>query len=107
MTTVDAPSHPFNWMTVPPGLWPVQTSMYDQKCGRCKMNTYNHEITNARGVWEHFACAKQAYDIAHSRATVHTGTQRQFIEFLQSVNRVAADFDPDRGRDQRYRWWIT
>lgn len=95
----------FTWLTVPPYSWPIRISSMDQTCGVCNLEMNGTQITSVRGYWEHYRCAKNAFDYVMNH-TWQQGRQRDMVEAIQErpLERVAVVFDPSRPRDQRYFW---
>lgn len=64
------------------------------------------------GPWMHLKCATQRYelllnvDMLQHNVKIHTGTQKEFLAFLQSHQgeAVVVDFEHVRGREVRYCW---
>lgn len=56
---------PFTWLNVPPEAWPVRYAQMPQYCAVCNKDIQGHKVTNVRRSWEHFKCAKEAYEYVH------------------------------------------
>ena len=108
MITVDT-AHQFDWLTVPPEAWPKQHAQLEGTCGICHRSVLGTLVTNARGPWERFECAEKAYNLVHrGNKHVYSGTQREFNDFVkESVRPVTVDYDYDRSKHARYRWWVA
>lgn len=108
MMSTSEPTAPFTWLNVPPEAWPVRHAQMPQYCAICNKDIQGHKVTNARGSWEHFECAKEAYEYVHRKIEIRTGTQREFIDYVMKAGSpVTVDFDYNRPKTGRYRWWVA
>jgi hypothetical protein len=63
------------------------------------------KITNVRGTWEHYDCARAAYDRVHSRGWVQ-GKQNDMLDALKNrpLERVTVVYDPAKQIGKRWYW---
>lgn len=109
-------THPvFNWLTVSPESWHKSYCRASQRCGECHGDVADGTLgTNARGQWEHFACAKAAYERVHAEDQLtaaskveltESGTQADLLSVIRRHGvRVIVEHHANAKRDQRFHW---
>ena len=94
-----------HWYDTPPSTWYRTPGAQMQNCGACGKPMLNTVITNVRGGWEHFECARNAYFDIHAEFTEHSGTENAFLAAARANAIPGITHDQySRGRSNRFAW---